>query len=148
MLDDPVHGPILVDVMVALRGVRNVGKTAPSSLGDAIMEFLAHRIVGVILGGDRLPVGLGTSLGLGPVLQKGDNVAVQSAVLDGLRGWLFLGLSTDGDLDLFVDILGRPNSRRVVEGAGMSTSGISLGGVALRGLWDAVVGIGSLAGVV
>lgn len=148
MLDDSVHGPILVEVMVTLRRVGNISKTASSTLCDAIMEFLAHRIVGVVLGRNRLPIGLGTRLSLGPVLQQCDNLAVQSAVLDRLRRWLFLGLSTDGNLYLFVDILGRSNSRRVVEGANMTIMRITLGSVALRRLWDAVVRIGSLAGMV
>jgi hypothetical protein len=148
MLDDSVHGTILVKVMVTLRRVGNISKTASSTLGDAIMEFLAHRIVGMVFRSHSLPIGLGARLGLGPVLQQCDNLAVQSAVLDGLRRWLFLGLSTDGNLYLFVDILGRSNSRRVVEGTNMTTMRITLGSVALRGLWDAVVRIGSFAGMV
>lgn len=103
---------------LTLRHVGYISDTASSSLCNAVVIVLLHRVEGM-LGRDSLPITLRT--GERSVLGKRSNFTLQSSVRDGDTADRFF-LPMNRNFDLFIDILSRMNSRSIVKGCNRSDS--------------------------
>lgn len=99
-----------------LRHVGHISDTASSSLCNAVVIVLLHRVEGM-LGRDSLPITIRTSER--SILDKRSNFTLKSFIRDWDRADRFF-LPMNRNFDLFIDILSRTNSRSIVKGCNRS----------------------------